>query len=58
MRIRINLQMTRSQNVWNLSIFEHFFKGFEPSFGSYDLDPDPHQGEKWDSDSDPHQGDK
>ncbi len=25
-RIRINLQMTR-QNVWNMSLFEHFFKG-------------------------------
>jgi hypothetical protein len=24
-RIRINLQMT-SQNVWNVSLFEHFFK--------------------------------
>jgi hypothetical protein len=24
------LQMT-SQNVWNLSLFEHFFKGFELS---------------------------
>ncbi len=24
-RIRINLQMT-SQNVWNMSLFEHFFK--------------------------------
>jgi hypothetical protein len=25
-RIHINLQMT-SQNVWNMSLFEHFFKG-------------------------------
>jgi hypothetical protein len=25
-RIRINLQMT-SQNVWNMSLYEHFFKG-------------------------------
>jgi hypothetical protein len=25
-RIRISLQMT-SQNVWNMSLFEHFFKG-------------------------------
>jgi hypothetical protein len=27
--IRINLQMT-SQNVWNMSSFENFFKGFSP----------------------------
>ncbi len=26
-QIRINLQMT-SQNVWNMSLYEHFFKGF------------------------------
>jgi hypothetical protein len=26
-------QMT-SQNVWNKSLFEQFFKGFEPLFGS------------------------
>jgi hypothetical protein len=26
-RIRINLQMT-SQNVWNISLFEHFLKSF------------------------------
>ncbi len=25
-RIRINLQMTSQQNVWNMSLFEHFFK--------------------------------
>jgi hypothetical protein len=28
-RIRINLQMT-SQNVWNMSLFEHFLQGFDP----------------------------
>jgi hypothetical protein len=28
-RIRINLQMT-SQNVWIMSLFYHFFQGFEP----------------------------
>ncbi len=50
--IRINLQMT-SQNVWNISPFEHFFRGFEPLFKSQDLDPDPHHSEK--SDPDPHQ---
>jgi hypothetical protein len=43
--IRINLQMT-SQNAWKMSLFQHFFKGFGPLFGSYDLDPDP--------DPDPH----
>ncbi len=31
--IRINLQMTR-QNVWNMSLFELFFRGFERLFGS------------------------
>jgi hypothetical protein len=25
-RVRVNLQMT-SQNVWNMSLFWHFFKG-------------------------------
>jgi hypothetical protein len=29
------------------------FQGFEPLFGSQDVDPDSHQGEK--SDPDPHQ---
>ncbi len=32
-RFKINLLMT-SQNVWNVSLFEHFFKGFETLFGS------------------------
>ncbi len=45
-RIRINLQMT-SQSVWNMSIFEHFFKGLGPV-------PDPHQGEKSAPDPHPH----
>jgi hypothetical protein len=45
-RIRINLKMTR-RNVWNVSLFEHFFKGSS--------DPQPHQSEK--QDPDPHQGD-
>jgi hypothetical protein len=49
-RIRINLQMT-SQNVWNMSLFEHFSQGVEPLFGSWD--PDPPQGEK--SEPDPYQ---
>ncbi len=34
--------------------YEHiwvFFQGFEPLFGSQDLDPDPHEDEKWDPDS-------
>jgi hypothetical protein len=26
-RIRIHLEMT-SQNVWKMSLFEHFFQGF------------------------------
>jgi hypothetical protein len=38
------------QNVWNKSLSEHFFQGFEPLFRSLDLDPQ--QGEK--SDPDPH----
>ncbi len=52
-RICINLQMP-SQNVWNMSLFEHFLKGLS-LISSWDLDPDshPHQGEK--SDPDPHQ---
>jgi hypothetical protein len=33
-RIRISLQMT-SQNVWNMSLFEHFFQEIEHLFGSY-----------------------
>ncbi len=46
------LQMT-SENVWTMSLFEHFKQGVEPLFGSLDLDPDPepHQGEE----SDPNQ---
>jgi hypothetical protein len=28
-RIHINLQMKR-QNVWNMGLFEHFFKGLGP----------------------------
>ncbi len=36
-RIRINMQIT-SQNVWNMSLFEHFFKGL-----SLYLDPEPQQ---------------
>jgi hypothetical protein len=42
-----------SQNVWNMSLFEHFFQGFEFLFGS--LDPDAHQSDK--RDPDPRQGD-
>jgi hypothetical protein len=38
-----------SKNVWNMSLFEHFFQGFKPLFGSYDTDPHPHQAEKSDS---------
>jgi hypothetical protein len=30
-RIRINLHMP-SQNVWNMSLFEHFFKGLSLYF--------------------------
>jgi hypothetical protein len=43
-RIRINLQMT-SQNIWNISLYEHFFMVFKPLFGSWDQDPapDPHE---------------
>jgi hypothetical protein len=29
--------------VWNMSLFEHFFQGFEPLLGSWN--PDPHQRE-------------
>jgi hypothetical protein len=36
--IRINLQMTSQNEVWNMSLFEHFFKvlsgTLEPLFGS------------------------
>jgi hypothetical protein len=44
--IRINLQMT-SQNVWNMRLFEHIFRGL-------DSDPDPHQSEKSAPDPHPH----
>ncbi len=53
-RIRINLQMT-SQNVRNMSLFEHFFKGwafiiwklgFGSGSGSEKLDLDPGQDDK------------
>jgi hypothetical protein len=53
--IRINLQMT-GYNIWNMSLFEHSFKGFELLFGSYLAnDPDPHQDEKSDPNPLPHQ---
>ncbi len=42
-RKRINLQMA-SQNVWNMSLFEHFFK----VLSLYWKDPDPHQRERQD----------
>ncbi len=32
-RVRIILQMN-SQNVMNISLFEHFFQGSDPLFGS------------------------
>jgi hypothetical protein len=51
-RILITLQMT-SQNVWNISLFEHLLQGVEPLCGSWDPDPDPHQGEKSDPDPNP-----
>jgi hypothetical protein len=54
-RIRINLQMS-SQNVWNMTLFEHFSQDFEPLFGGQD--PDLHQSERWDPDPDPHRSDK
>ncbi len=39
-RIRINLQMS-NQNVCNMSIFEHFFKGLSPI---WNLGPGPRSG--------------
>jgi hypothetical protein len=53
-RILINLQKT-SQIVWNLSLFEHFVKGYEPLFESRDPDSDPHQSDE--QDPDPHHSD-
>jgi hypothetical protein len=49
-RVRINLRMT-SQNVWNMSLFYHFF---QKNLNS-DPHPDPHQDDK--SNPDPHQRD-
>jgi hypothetical protein len=50
-RIRIILQIT-SQNVWNMSLFEHFFKALSLYWEakiririSDKLDPDPHQSD-------------
>jgi hypothetical protein len=56
-RIRINLQMT-SQNVLDMSLFEHFFKGLSRCLEAKvwirnkNPKPDPSQGDK--SNSDPH----
>jgi hypothetical protein len=47
-RICINLQMA-SQNVWNISLFEHFFTNLN-LYSDSDSDPDPHQSEKSDLD--------
>jgi hypothetical protein len=66
-RIRINLQMT-CQNVWIMSLFEHFFKGLSLYLvATYDLDPDPdpiksgstsNKNQNQNPHPDPHQGDK
>ncbi len=63
-QIRINLQMA-IQNVWKMSIFEHFFKVLSliwklgsGSAQSERQDPDPHQSAKTDPDQDPQQSDK
>ncbi len=44
--IRINLQMT-SQNVWKMSLFEHFFKVLSLNLESRIPDPEPHQCERY-----------
>jgi hypothetical protein len=53
--IHINLQMT-GQNVWYMSLFEHFFKGLS-SYVEARIwpDPYPYHGEKSDPYSHPHQ---
>ncbi len=66
-RIHINLQMT-TQNVWKMSLFEHFFKGLSLYLEAKirirvksririikNQDPDPHTSDK--SDLDSHQSD-
>ncbi len=57
-RIRINFQMT-SQNVWNMSLFEHFLKVLTLYFWKLGSESGPAstskiQGDKQDPDPDPH----
>jgi len=54
-QIRINLQMT-SQNVWNMSLFEHFFKVLSLYLEArIQIRPDPYQSDKQNPES--HQSD-
>jgi hypothetical protein len=60
-RIRIHVQIT-IHKVWNMSLFEHFFKHLSLYLEARSpdphqkerLDPDPHKSDKLDPDPDPH----